>query len=91
MNSEDMGRKIAELEESKSNVHTKLKDMEKTIEILKEQIELEKVKYSELEVILAKERNTQHEQHLNIQNIEKDKNQLKNENHRLSLRIQSNF
>ena len=60
------------------------------LEALKDQLE-HRVRYSELELILAKERNKQHEQHIDIQNLERENINFKGEINRLNSRIQCNI
>ena len=82
-----MQRDVAALMEEKGKQEAQLQGTQKQGELLKVQIDQEKARYSELELILSKERNTQLEQHNQIQNLERDKNELKAEINRLTSKI----
>ena len=84
-----MQRDIINLQEERVKLMERLQTTEKQVELLKMQIEQEKARYSELELVLSKERNVQHEQHLQIQNIEKEKGELKTEIINLNAKISS--
>ena len=75
------------MQEDREKLIAKLQNSERQIEMLKLQIDQEKAKYSDLENLLAKERVIQHESHLRMQNLEKEKNDYKSEIARLTGRI----
>lgn len=90
-NKEELQKTINDLDNAKVDLEQKLIDTIKQKELLKTQIEQEKARYTELELILAKERNIQHDQHLQIQNLEKEKNELKGNLNILSAKAPSNL
>jgi len=88
---DDMQRDIAFLEEAKNKAEIRLATAEQQIELLKLQIEQEKAKNTDLELMLAKERGTQHELQLTIQQLESEKNNLKGDIGKLNARINGIF
>ena len=85
-----MQRDLALVEEDRGKMAMTLQASERQIDMLRLQIDQEKVKYSDLENLLANERVIQHKSHLEIQNLEKEKNGLKSEVARLTGKIAGN-
>jgi len=82
-----MQRNISMLEEDKSQLITRLQAYEKQIEILKLQIEEEKLKLGGTENLLAKERALQRQADIRMRELENERNDLREEVEQLKTQI----
>ena len=87
---DDLEREVVYITREKREIEERNREVGIELEALKDQLE-HRVRYSELELILAKERNKQHEQHIDIQNLERENINFKGEINRLNSRIQCNI
>ena len=88
---DDLEREVVYITREKREIEERNREVGIELEALKDQLEHDRVRYSELELILAKERNKQHEQHIDIQNLERENIDFKGEINRLNSRIQCNI
>ncbi len=82
-----MQRDLAALEDEKNKALIELQAAKQQIEMLRLQIEQEKAKSSQQEVLTSRERAIQHELHLKIQELERERDDMKNEIARLTGKI----
>lgn len=75
------------LEEDRNQLITRLQASEKQIELLKLQIEQEKVKFKDIENLLAKERALQHQADIRMRELENERNKLREEIEQLKTQI----
>ena len=82
---------MAGLEEDRANLLAKLQATEKQVQLLNAQMDQEKVQESELERLMSKERNMRHELELQIQNLDREKGELKTEIKALTAKVSGIF
>ncbi len=82
-----MLRSISNLEAECAELKGSLQNMQQQNDLLRSQVDQDKVRYSELELVLAKERNSRQEQHVQLQTLEKEKNDVRAELARVQVRL----
>jgi exonuclease VII small subunit len=74
---EELQRYISQIESEKMILNQQIKDLHRQMDLHKQQVEFERVRFSELEMVLADERRALHEKDFLLSNMERDKEDIR--------------
>jgi len=77
------------LERDKETCENRIRDLQMENGVYKRQLEQERQRYADLEIVLQNERKGQYEGNWKVRQLEKSQDELQSENERLHLRVNS--